>query len=226
MPPDSSIPASKKYVHLYMPIITALLIVTNPGLFPTSVTDRPQKKMLIIALSALPTYYFASQIYPSNRPDLTPEQDVRFTRKHDAYRALVLFTYGRVFGTPFNLQFLIADFILSYVIGYAIGEPQQKRYSEFAVAMCWTAASAGVMMLLPGNFWVTVADRAIWRASWLALVDDVVAVLERPRVGTLGGNIRLVLTQAGTITFLVWFGLATLMRWSAKPMSDGDGEGA
>lgn len=183
-----------------MPLITALFIGTNPII---TAPGRPTP-WLLVATFALPTYLLASTLYPANRE--IPSSVVRFTRRHDAFRAFVLFMYGRLFGTPFNLQFLIADYIASYVLGYAIGEKPVKRHSEFLLAIFWVGASALVLnYLLPGNFWVTVADRAIWRAAWLALVDDVVGSLERPDVRSAGGRLRLVLVQSGVILGVVWW---------------------
>ncbi|KAH5749767.1 hypothetical protein HBI17_107090 [Parastagonospora nodorum] len=202
--PDALLPALKRYAHLYMPLITAIVMAI------ISAPDRPTP-WLLFATFALPTYLLASMIYPANRE--VPDHVVRFTRRHDAFRALVLFMYGRLFGTPFNLQFLIADYIASYVLGYAIGEKPHKRHSEFLLALAWVGASALVLnYLLPGNFWVTVADRAIWRAAWLALVDDVVGALERPDVRTAGGRARLVIVQAGVILGVVWWLQAVARR--------------
>lgn len=219
-PPISAIPARKKYAHLYMPIITSLLIITNPTLLPNVTSNSPQSNILLTAATAIPTYFFASKIYPSNRPTPTPQQAIRFTRKHDAYRALVLFMYGRLYGTPFNLQFLIADFMMSYAIGYAIGENPvgtPQRRSEFGVAVCWVAASHLIKTLFAklGSsvaFWLLVADRAIWRAAWVALVDDVVGVLVWPDLRTFWGRVRVVLVQGVVIVGLVTLALATMRR--------------
>ena len=211
----------EKYVHLYMPFITAALILSNRQIMSqlTHPNTRPQDAMLFVAFSALPTYVVGSYMYPPNLPEPTPDDSARFTRKHDAYRALVLFTYGRLFGTPFNLQFLIADFVLSYVAGYAMGERTRQRRSEFLVALLWVAGSWVTMAAVPPSmstlsFLLVAIDRTLWRAAWLALVDDVVAVLSRPNVRTLRGKVTLVLVQAFTITGIVWFVLAWVRRWN------------
>lgn len=223
--PDSSIPARKRYVHLYMPLITTALIFTNGHIVAQLVnpeSDRPLNALLFTSLSAIPTYLVASYIYPANRPDPTLEEAVRFTRKHDAYRALVLATYGRLYGTPFNLQFLIADFMLSYVMGAAIGERPagtQQRRSEFFVASLWVAGSWVVTTLVPPSmptlyFWLLAVDRTVWRTAYLALVDDIIKVLVRPNVRTLKGKLTLVLVQSFTITSLVHIALSWIRRWS------------
>ncbi|KAH7078632.1 hypothetical protein BKA63DRAFT_531481 [Paraphoma chrysanthemicola] len=180
--------ARERYAHLYMPLITAFLIFINGPIVTRLTNDDPRDTVWITAASALPTYFVASQLYPANRPDATPEEAVRFTRKNDAYRALVLATYGRLFGTPFNYQFLIGDFILSYVMGMAIGERPvgtRQRRSEFLVALLWVAGSWVVGSLVPPSmptlsFLVGTFDRTIWRAAYLALVDDIVGLLSRP----------------------------------------------
>jgi len=74
------------------------------------------------------------------------------------------------------------------------------------------------MVAVPPNmstlsFLLVAIDRTLWRAGWLALVDDVVAVLSRPDVRTLRGKVTLVLVQAFTITGIVWFVLAWVRRW-------------
>jgi hypothetical protein len=206
-----------------MPLITAVLIFTNGPIvanFANPANDSPQNIIWLTAASALPTYFVASRFYPASRPDPTPEEAVRFTRKHDAYRALVLATYGRLFGTPFNLQFLIADFMFSYIMGMAIGERPagtRQRRSEFLVALLWVAGSGLLMSLAPPSmptlsFWVGLVDRTVWRAAYLALVDDIIGVLARPNVRTLKGKVTLILVQSFTITSLVYFALLWVQR--------------
>lgn len=63
-------------------------------------------------------------------------------------------------------------------------------------------------------FWLTMGDRAIWRAAYLALVDDVIGLLAYPNVRTVRGRVTLVLAQAFTITSLVWFGLSWIKRYN------------
>jgi hypothetical protein len=214
---------SGRYAHLYMPLITSLLISINgPILKHFSDPHNDSWDMfLLVAASALPTYYVASTLYPSNPPAPTPEQTVRFSREHEANRALVLATYGRWFGTPFNLQFLVMDFICSYGIGAAIGERPagtKPRKSEFLVALMWVAGSAVVQMYIPPDmpqlvFLAMAVDRTVWRAAYVALVDDVIGALARPDLRTIRGKVTLVLVQAVTIVALVYWGLSTMKMW-------------
>jgi hypothetical protein len=168
---------------------------------------------LCVVFSALPTYWFASLVYPANRPEPTPEQSMRFTRKKDVYRAGVLFTYRWLFGTPFTLSFFIVDFLMTYGLGALMGERPvgaRQRRSEFGVALPWVAGSALLMQYAPSalSYWVTVADRGLWRVAYIALVDDVVGVLAWPNVKTWKGWMKLVLTQAFTITCVCWLMLS------------------
>jgi hypothetical protein len=212
--------SSGKYAHLYMPLITSLLISTNgPILKHFSDPNNDSWDMfLLVAASALPTYYIASTLYPANPP---AEESVRFSREHDANRALVLATYGRWFGTPFNLQFLVMDFLCSYAIGTAIGERPagtKQRKSEFLVALLWVAASAVVQMYVPADmpklvFLAIAFDRTVWRAAYVALVDDIIGVLARPNIRTIRGKVTLVGVQACTIVALVYWGLSTMKMW-------------
>ncbi|KAF2818799.1 hypothetical protein CC86DRAFT_375641 [Ophiobolus disseminans] len=215
----------EKYVHLYMPLITAALILKTGQIISKLANpnnERPQDILLFTALSALPTYYVGSYTYPTDLPAATPEECVRFTRKHDAYRALVLATYGRLFGTPFNLQFLIADFVLSYVAGFVIGERPvgtQQRRSEFLAALLWVLGSHVVGLYVPPSmptlwFLATAVDRTLWRAAYLALVDDVVSTLSRPDVRTWRGKATVVAAQAMTISALVWVVLTWIRMWN------------
>jgi hypothetical protein len=108
----------------------------------------------------------------------------------------------------------------SYAIGYAIGERPvgtRQRRSEFLMALVWLAASWVIMAIspleIPLVFNVVVAvDRTIWRAAWLALVDDVVGTLVWPDVRRLRGRVTLVLAQSVTITGLVFFVVAWVRR--------------
>jgi hypothetical protein len=229
-PSDVPLTASRKYVHLYMPIITTTLIMTNtPTIkhYLEANEDHPMAIFLLLVVSTTFTYYVASKIYPANRPDPTPEEAIRFTRKHDAYRALVLATYGRLYGTPFNLQFLIIDFIYSYAVGAVIGERPvgaRQRRSEFFIALLWVAGSNVIQTLVPPTMptlasWTLTFDRAVWRAAYVALVDDVVGVLAYPNVRTLRGKLTLVLVQAFTRIFLTWFAVSWIQRFKAGHMS-------
>lgn len=223
--PATAVPSSKKYAHLYMPIITASLIFTNREISKHILNPRnayPMNAVLLVAASAIPTHYVASKLYEPNRPDSAPEEAIRFTRKHDAYRALVLATYGRLYGTPFNLTFVFADFMMSYAMGALIGERPagtRQRRSEFLVALLWVAGSAVARQLLPPgmpalDFWTGAFDRTVWRAAYLALVDDVIGILAYPNIRTMRGRITVVLAQAFTITSLVYFALAWIRRYN------------
>jgi hypothetical protein len=230
-PPPPPLPASRKYAHLYMPLITILLLMSNSGRV-TNLTnpnkDHPIYPMILTMFSAIPTYLASSTLYPANPPRPTPAQAIRFTRKHDAYRALVLAAYGRLYGTPFNMRFLIADFMLSYAVGEAIGERPAgtpQRRSEFLVALVWVLASfmletfVPVFMVLfgvPGLedvvYWLVIADRTIWRAAWLALVDDVVGSLVWPDVRRFRGRVGVVVAQSVMITGIVFIVLLFVRR--------------
>lgn len=218
-----------KYVHLYLPLITALLILKNGHIISKSANpnnDWPQGTLLFTALSAIPTYVVGSYMYPPNLPEATPEQFARFTRKHDAFRALVLATYNRLPGTPFNLQSLIADFILSYVAGYIVGERlagTRQRRSELLTVLPWLVASSIGKSQIPSTmetlwFFATTIDGILWRAAYLALVDDVIRVLSHPNVKTLRGKATLVFAQSFTITTLVWFVLSWYASFNARPL--------
>jgi hypothetical protein len=195
---------------------TNLVSTTLAGQLTNPTHESPQNAFLFTVLSALPTYAVGSFMY---QPDPTPSEPVRFTRKHDAIRAIVLFTYGRLYGTPFNLQFLIADYIMSYTAGFVMGEPARHRRSEFLVALLWLVGSTIVETLIPPSmsslaFLHLAIDRTLWRTAYLALVDDVVNVLSRPNIRTLRGRVTLICVQAFTITFLVWFALSWLRRFN------------
>lgn len=221
--PTAPIPARQRYVHLYMPLIMVVLILTNTPIITQLITAKgpfTSPPRVFVPLSAIPTYLIGSLFYPANRPDPTPEEAIRFTRRSFIYRALVLATYGRLFGTPFNVYFHIVDLLASYVIGEAIGERPvgtKQRRSEFFVALLWLAGSWLLWSAVPPSmetltFLVIVVDRAVWRAAYLALVDDVIGVLSWPDVKSLRGKIVLVSVQAFTISALVTFALSWLMR--------------
>lgn len=219
--------ARARYAHLYFPVITAFLILTNGAIvaaFVNPTNDRPQDTLLLVAASALPTHLAASYFYPVtvNGSEAPPQEQSRFTRKHDAYRALVLATYGRLFGTRFNPKFFLLDFLLSYVAGSAIGERPEgtrQRRSEFLIALLWLTGSSVVAALVPPSmptltFWVLVADKMVWQATYLALVDDVINVLARPNLRTFRGRATVILVQSFTITFLVFIALSWIKRLS------------
>jgi hypothetical protein len=229
---DAAIPAWRRYIHFYLPLTTAFLLFrTAPTLAALADSiylrnDKAPNIILLVALFALPTYLIGSFFYPTNRPEPTPDQCVRFTRKSDIYRALVLVTYGRLYGTPFNLQFVIADLVMSYVAGEIIGERPagtKQRRSEFFVALLWLGGSWVVFNNVPRSMETLYvlagsADRTIWRTAYVALVDDVIGVLTRPDVKTVKGKIVLVLVQAFTITSLMYVALSMMRRYSLSLM--------
>ncbi|KAF1923374.1 uncharacterized protein M421DRAFT_425900 [Didymella exigua CBS 183.55] len=195
--------------HLYFPFITVALYMTFGSPFNTI-----QANIICIVLSAIPTYWLASLFYPTDRPEPTPRQAVRFSRKSDIYRAAILYTYRWLFGTPFNLQFFLADFATTYLISVAIAERSagtQQRRSEFIVHLTLVAINAVLIFVAPSflGHILSLIDRMIWRAAYIALVDDVVGVLTRPNLKTRKGNVLLVVTQAFTILLTSWM----LLRW-------------
>jgi hypothetical protein len=218
LPPVPSYSAWRTYAHLYLPLITVFVLLTIGTLFDAN--------FLWALLSAIPTYWLGSFVYPADRAEPTPEQAIRFTRKNDLYRAAVMVTYRWLFGNSFDLKIIIADLSMSYGLGSLIGERPtgtKQRRSEFGVALLWMAGSTVLMQYAPSalQHWVILADRAIWRATYIALVDDVVGVLARPNVKTWKGKITLVLTQAFTIAFFSWMMLSWLGKVSlASGMGD------
>lgn len=195
--------------HLYFPFITVALFMTFGSPFDTIPTT-----ILGIILSAIPTNWLASFFYPADRPEPTPQQTIRFSRKSDIYRAAILFTYRWLYGTPFNLQFFVADFLTGYLISVAIAERPagtKQRRSEFIVHATLVAINAVLIYIAPSalGFVLMFLDRMIWRAAYIALVDDVISVLTRPNLKTWKGKVALVLTQAFTILFTCWM----LLRW-------------
>lgn len=200
--------ARNRYAHLYMPFVTTALILANPHMV-RHLAQRfaPQwDGFLWVAFSTLLTFIVGSQLYQA---DTLPSDGVRFTRRHEAIRALVLFTHGRWYGTPINLKSIIGDYVLSYIIAdYLIGEPTRQRRSEFLLALVWVAGSGVLFAAIPSSFpqlsfVAGTLDRGLWRTAYLALVDDVVKVLSRPDVGTVRGRATLMLVQGWTIIILI-----------------------
>lgn len=207
--PPPSYSSWRTAAHLYLPFVTVALFMTLGSPF-----ESTQANILCVIFSAIPTNWLASFFYPIDRPEPTPDEAVRFSRKSDIYRAAILFTYRWLFGTPFNLSFFVIDFIMTYPFGSLVGERPagtKQRRSEFGVHLLWSAGSTALVFLAPSflSFGVNLADRVIWRATYIALVDDVVGVLARPNLKTWKGRIRLVLTQAFVILFACWM----LLRW-------------
>lgn len=176
--------------------------------------DDVMSNIVFTWLSAIPTNWLASFFYPTDRSEPTPEEAVRFSRKGDMYRAVILFTYRWIFGNPFNLQFFIADFMLSYGLGSLIGERPagtKPRRSEFAAHLPWFLGSGIVIRFGPSflTWFAVVADRCIWRATYIALVDDIVGVMGRPHLKTWQGKLRLVLVQS----FVIMLSCYLLLSW-------------
>ena len=196
-------PAWRAFVHLYAPFLTSALLV----LF----VPNPLQSVLFIAICAIPTYLIGSFVYPTNRPAPPPDQLIRFTRRSALYRICVLFTYGRLYGTPFKLGFFIADVLLNYAAGAVIGERTAgapQRTSEFLVHALWTVMSGLLLaFVIPSSgmlFTLAVTvDRTLWRAMYLALVDDLVGILMYPNLQTKKGKAMVMLVQAVLITAVV-----------------------
>ncbi|KAJ4383810.1 hypothetical protein N0V86_000653 [Didymella sp. IMI 355093] len=213
-PAGSSVPAPsysrwRTAAHLYFPFVTVAMFQAFGAPF-----DTVSGNVICVFLSAIPTNWFASLFYPADRPEPTPEQAIRFSRKSDIYRAAILFTYRWFYGTPFNLGFFIADFITGYLISFAIAERPagtKQRRSEFIVHLTLIFINEMLMRLVPsflGNMLLSI-DRMIWRAAYIALVDDVIGVLTRPNLKTWKGKVVLVLTQA----FIILFTSMMILRW-------------
>lgn len=210
--PPPSVPSYSAWrtaAHLYLPFVTVGLFMTLGSPFETT-----QANILCVVLSAIPTNWLASFFYPADRPEPTPRQAIRFSRKSDIYRAAILFTYRWLFGTPFNLEFFLIDFATGYLISAAIAERPagtQQRRSEFIVHLTLVAINAALIFVAPPfmSHMLMLIDRLIWRAAYIALVDDIVGVLARPNLKTWKGKLVLVLTQAFTIVFTSWM----LLRW-------------
>ncbi|KZM23422.1 uncharacterized protein EKO05_0003949 [Ascochyta rabiei] len=213
-PPAPSYSRWRTSAHLYLPLVTVFLLMSLGTPFET-----PGANFLCVFLSAIPTNWLGAFFYPTDRAEPKPEQAIRFTRKSNICRAAVLVTYRWMFGRSFDLFMLTADFFLSHFIGPLIGERPpgtKERRSEFGVALLWMAGSGMLMQYAPSalSYWIIVADRTVWRAVYMAFVDDVVGVLARPNLKTWRGKVTLVLTQAFTITFISWM----LLSWTRDAM--------
>ena len=216
LPPPVRPRARDRYAHLYMPLITTFVILANRPIFRLlfNPSGRPFDAFLGILGASVLTFSIGTCVH---KPDTVPWDGVRFTRRHEAIRALVILSYGRWHGTPINLQFIIADWVLSNVVSqYLIGEPAKQRRSEFLVALLYLVGSGIAFGATPGSweivyFFTGMVDRIVWRTAYLALVDDIVGVLWRPDVRTVRGRATLLLVQAFTISSLV-YGVLSWMR--------------
>lgn len=195
--------------------------------------DRGNTLPIILA-SAIPTYLLGSIVYPPNRPNATPEQSIRFTRKNAMNRALVLLTYGRLFGTSFDPIFYGVDVLCSFAVDSIIGERPAgapQRRSEFFVALLWVTGSWIFHQIIPFStpvigLFIGAADRTLWRTGYIALVDDVVGVLARPNIRSLRGKVTLVLIQAFTITSLNYVARSFVRRYVLAKMLQDEGRSA
>jgi hypothetical protein len=221
---DSVFPAWREYIHLYMPLIANIFIyIFTPFIAEALGFDSSVQTMAFVASTTIPTYLIGSLFYPTNRPDPTPDESIRFTRKNDLYRAGVIATYGRLYGTPFNTVFCIADVICSFGADTFIGERPvgtKQRRSEFLVALLWVVGSQVFQVVIPVDtpvvgILIGMADRTLWRTAYVALVDDVVGLLSRPNVRTLKGKVTLLLVQTFvnlSIAYLVFSWLRRLLE--------------
>jgi len=188
-------PAWRAYVHLYLPVVTSVAF--------TLIMANPFAHRAVLLASAIPTYLLGSLVYrgKSTQSGLPP---VRFTRQSHFYRAAVLFTYGRLFGTRFNLLYFIVDLAANYGISAIIGEQDtggMLRRSGFLVHSLLTAASTLLCGFVPqswGLLWTFVyaLDRTMYRATYLALVDDLIRVLANPDLSTWRGKALVISLQA------------------------------
>lgn len=217
-PAEPAPPAWQSFAHLWVPVATILLLVTY---LPDPIQVGP-----LVLFSVVPAHFVASQIYPSNHPPPTPEENVVFTRRHWGYRAAVLFTYGRLYGTPFRLANFIPDIFLDELLrSYLIpdrGADEPQRRSEFLIAALWTTVTLFLSSLIPatsGLLWTLVmsADRIMWRASYMGLVDDLVKVLGYPNFRTWKGRSLVILVQ---FTFIYLSVCLYAVKFSPSPEID------
>ncbi|KAF2851732.1 hypothetical protein T440DRAFT_554171 [Plenodomus tracheiphilus IPT5] len=228
------IPKWRKYVHLYLPVVVSFILIISAEKLSQRIGfsrfDRGNTLPIILA-SAIPTYLLGSTVYPSNRPDPTPEQSIRFTRRKDIYRALVLLTYGRLFGTSFNFIFYGLDVLCSFAMDTVIGERPigtPQRRSEFIVACLWVVGSWILHQVIPFStpivgLFLGIAERTLWRTAYVALVDDVVGVLARPNVRRVRGKVTLVLVQSFIITSFNYLARSFLKRLVSEAMLQKEG---
>lgn len=211
-------PIWRNYIHLYLPaIVSTVLVFYGASIAQTlgfAHFAGGDTTIPLVLVSALFTYILGSQFYLQNPRLASPEQHVRFTRKNALYRALVLVTYGRLYGTPFNFVFFLVDLLCSFAVDRLIGERPigtPQRHSEFLTVLVWVAGSSLLGFIIPPavpivGLLIGAMDRTLWRTAYIALIDDVIGILAQPNVRTLGGKATLFVVQAGTITFLGYLG--------------------
>jgi hypothetical protein len=161
--PQPFAPAWRAFVHLYFPVFT--------NIFLTLFIANPFSHRALLLASALPTHYLASLVHQPR-----PRPIERFTRRSGLHRAAVLYAL---------------DIVASYSIGGVLDRPEgaPPRRSEFFVHALATAASTLVFNFIPpswGLAWTAMGaiDRSMYRAAYLALVDDVVRILAYPEMGS------------------------------------------
>jgi len=219
-----NIPPWRQYIHLYLPAIASIVLVFHGTSIARTLgfTRFPggDPSIPLVLFSALFTHILGSQFYPPNQRITSPEQQIRFTRKNTFYRALVLVTYGRLYGTQFNLVFFLADLLCSFAADRLVGERPigtPQRRSEFVVALAWVAGSYLLGLAIPLSvpivgLLVVALDRTLWRTAYIALVDDIIGVLTKPNVRSLKGRATLFVVQAGTINLLSFLGSSWIRR--------------
>ena len=112
--------------------------------------------------------------------------------------------------TPFNIIYYGIDLISSFALSAVLDRPESAapRRSELFVHALLAGVSGLVWGVIPPSWGLARAvmgavDRAMWRASWMALVDDVVKVLAYPDTGRKTGKALVVGVQALLILFSV-----------------------
>lgn len=194
---EALVPAWRAYVHLYLPFITSTLLYL--------ILDNPLANRGLLLASAIPTYLLGSLAHsPRARPS------GRFTRRSKLHQAAFIFAYGRLMRTPFNIVYYGVDLISSFALSVVLDRPESAapRRSEFFVHALLAGVSGLVWGVIPPGWGLARAamgavDRAMWRAAWMALVDDVVKVLAYPDTGRKTGKVLVVGVQALLILFSV-----------------------
>ncbi len=211
-------------ICLCLPLITSALNVIYALL-----TNYINLQFLLVSI--IPTFLLSSLMCSTGRVEPSIEESERFTRRNDLYRAGVLFTYGRLYGTPFKLGFYISDLVFSYVADNFVGRQtgsRSRQRSEFLRVLPWVIGSSLAGLIFPftasaiGLVLGTI-DRTLWRTAYIALVDDVIDILTWPDMGTWKGKFCILLSQAITIIIVTRFAIAciygTFMGGSRSPIN-------
>ena len=113
-------------------------------------------------------------------------------------------------GTPINLIYYGADLLSSFALSALLDRPDgaAPRKSEFFTHALFAGVSGLVWGMIPPSLGIVKAamgavDRAMWRAAWMALVDDLVKVLAYPDTESKTGKALVVGIQALLILFSV-----------------------